>query len=447
MAVADCTVTLILSARDTIVVPDSLKETDPLKYRYYIAIKDSTTRVQLRDSLINAGDTLQLHLLDSLYLKDSTDVAKAKYDKWYASLSRQERKRHDAELALPGLIAEQNRKLARKDSIKAVKDSIIAATPRILSTFAVPDSMHYKRIITWDHDRYFHNVKLKDFDTTYNYHFHDYPFFKGDAVNSVWLGVVGSPEESYDYFKRADDDNAIFLNLLRKQINRLYAITRADQTIVEYRTIRFAMTGGKICGRMLLGEAPMDHRGGDFLTIVCGDDTLTIEDKERGHIEDNIVLATRKNDRRGVNGIEFHSIAILISRVVVGLVVPFVLVALYKFRMCKNVYSLNRYEVIARGELVGGLPYQIVDHIALERVRAVTEQDGHLTRIRYLFEVGVGSTANGVAVGLLGVEIPSELVCQAVDYHIQHHSKEDKGGDQPHAEASTLFRLAKEACF
>ncbi len=210
MAVADCTVTLILSARDTIVVPDSLKETDPLKYRYYIAIKDSTTRVQLRDSLINAGDTLQLHLLDSLYLKDSTDVAKAKYDKWYASLSRQERKRHDAELALPGLIAEQNRKLARKDSIKAVKDSIIAATPRILSTFAVPDSMHYKRIITWDHDRYFHNVKLKDFDTTYNYHFHDYPFFKGDAVNSVWLGVVGSPEESYDYFKRADDDNAIF---------------------------------------------------------------------------------------------------------------------------------------------------------------------------------------------------------------------------------------------
>ena len=210
MAVADCTITLILSARDTIVVPDSLKETDPLKYRYYIAIKDSTTRVQLRDSLINAGDTLQLHLLDSLYLKDSTDVAKAKYDKWYASLSRQERKRHDAELALPGLIAEQNRKLARKDSIKAVKDSIIAATPRILSTFAVPDSMHYKRIITWDHDRYFHNVKLKDFDTTYNYHFHDYPFFKGDAVNSVWLGVVGSPEESYDYFKRAEDDNAIF---------------------------------------------------------------------------------------------------------------------------------------------------------------------------------------------------------------------------------------------
>ena len=100
--------------------------------------------------------------------------------------------------------------MERKDSIKAAKDSIIAEKPRVLQTFAVPDSMHYKRIITWDHDRYFHNVELKDFDTTYNYHFHDYPFFKGDAVNSVWLGVVGAPEESFDFFKRTQEDNAIF---------------------------------------------------------------------------------------------------------------------------------------------------------------------------------------------------------------------------------------------
>ena len=210
LAVTDCTVTLVLSAKDTIIIPDSLKETDPLKFKYYIALKDSTTRAQLRDSLTIAGDTLELYLLDSLYIKDSTEVAKAKYDKWYASLSKKERKKHDAELALPGLIAAQNRKLEIKDSTKKAKDSIIAATPRILSTFAVPDSMHYKRIITWDHDRHFHNIKLKDFDTTYNYRFNDYPFFRGDAVNSVWLGVVGSPEESYDYFKRRDDDNAIF---------------------------------------------------------------------------------------------------------------------------------------------------------------------------------------------------------------------------------------------
>ena len=206
----DSTIKLILSAKDTLKVPDSLKETDPFKYKYYIAIKDSATRFQVRDSLIAAGDTAELAKLDSLYLKDSTDIAKAKHDAWYASASRKERRKYDAEQALPGLIAAANRKMEIKDSIRASKDSIIAAKPRILQTFAVPDSMQYKRLITWDHDRHFHNVKLKDYDTTYNYRFNDYPFFKGDAVNSVWLGVVGSPEESYDFFKRSQEDNAIF---------------------------------------------------------------------------------------------------------------------------------------------------------------------------------------------------------------------------------------------
>lgn len=79
----DTVTDLVLTAKDTIKVPDSLKETDPLKYKYYIALKDSVTRVQVRDSLMNAGDTLELHLLDSLYIKDSTDVAKEKFDKWY----------------------------------------------------------------------------------------------------------------------------------------------------------------------------------------------------------------------------------------------------------------------------------------------------------------------------------------------------------------------------
>ncbi len=208
--ISDSTINLVLSAKDTIKVPDSLKETDPFKYKYYIAIKDSTTRFLVRDSLMAAGDTAELAKLDSLYLKDSTDIAKAKHDAWYASASRKERRKYDAEQALPGLIAAANRKMEIKDSIRASKDSIIAAKPRILQTFAIPDSMQYKRLITWDHDRDFHNVKLKDYDTTYNYRFNDYPFFKGDAVNSVWLGVVGSPEESYDFFRRREEDNAIF---------------------------------------------------------------------------------------------------------------------------------------------------------------------------------------------------------------------------------------------
>ena len=70
--------TVILSARDTIQVPEDLKESDPFFYKYYIAVKDSVTRMQVRDSLITAGDTLELQKLDSLYIKDSTEVAEAK---------------------------------------------------------------------------------------------------------------------------------------------------------------------------------------------------------------------------------------------------------------------------------------------------------------------------------------------------------------------------------
>ena len=204
--------TLILTARDTIKVPDSLKETDPFFYKYYIAVKDSTTRREVRDSLIMAGDTLELMKLDSLYIKDSTEVAQAKHAAWYASLSRRERKRYDAELALPGLIAEANRKMARKDSIKNRKDSIIQATPRILETFAFPDSLQYKRIVTWTHDRDFHEiVGLRDqsTDSSFNYNFHDYNFYRDD-LNASWLGVIGSPVQLYDYFKRQDTNNEIY---------------------------------------------------------------------------------------------------------------------------------------------------------------------------------------------------------------------------------------------
>ena len=204
--------TLILAARDTIKVPDSLKETDPFFYKYYIAVKDSTTRREVRDSLIMAGDTLELMKLDSLYIKDSTEVAQAKHAAWYASLSRKERKRYDAEQALPGLIAEANRKVAIKDSIKARKDSIIQATPRILETFAFPDSMHYKRIVTWTHDRDFHDIiDLRDqsTDSSFNYNFHDYNFYRDD-LNASWLGVIGSPVQLYDYFKRPETNNEIY---------------------------------------------------------------------------------------------------------------------------------------------------------------------------------------------------------------------------------------------
>ena len=204
--------TLKISPKDTIKVPDSLKLTDPFKFKYYIAIKDTSVRAAVRDSLLQAGDTLEVHRLDSLYIKDSTETAAAEFQAWYSSLTRRERKKYDAEQKLPALIAAANRKTEIKDSIRARKDSIIEATPRVLETFAFPDSMHYKRIVTWNHDRYFNDVRnLRDqwADTSYNHNFHEYPFFKKD-VNASYLGVIGSPVQLYDYFKRQEEDNAIF---------------------------------------------------------------------------------------------------------------------------------------------------------------------------------------------------------------------------------------------
>ena len=211
-AAADTTMPAIVSKTDTIVAPDSLKDTDPFFYKYYIAVKDSLTRVQVRDSLIQANDSVTLHKLDSLYLKDSTEAAKAKFDAWYKSLSKKERKKYDAEQALPGLIAASLRKMEVKDSIKAHRDSVREAIPRVLETFAFPDSLHYKRIVTWKHDRDFHNmVELRDQwrDTSYNVNFFDFPFMKKD-VGVSWLGVAGSPVESYNYFKREQNQDAPF---------------------------------------------------------------------------------------------------------------------------------------------------------------------------------------------------------------------------------------------
>ena len=202
----------VIPARDTIVVPDSLKETDPFFYKYYIAVKDSLTRAQVRDSLIQANDSITLHKLDSLYLKDSTEVAKAKFDAWYKGLSRKERKKYDAEQALPGLIAASLRKMEIKDSIKAHRDSVRESIPRVLETFAFPDSLQYKRIVTWKHERDFHNmVELREQwqDTSYNVHFFDYPFMRQD-VGVSWLGVAGSPVEPYNYFKRKTNQDAPF---------------------------------------------------------------------------------------------------------------------------------------------------------------------------------------------------------------------------------------------
>lgn len=198
-----------LTARDTIKAPDSLRLTDPFRYKYYVALLDSATHVLVRDSLIAAGDTLDWPKLDSLYRADSIALAKIKFDQWYKGLSRTDRKKYDMEQLSKVKMAQMKKETARKDSLKQIKDSIITNTPRILETFAFADSLQHKRLLEWTHEQAFHKVKAAPADTGFNYRFHDYPFLRND-VNATWLGVAGSPVLYYNWFNRKSTDKVSF---------------------------------------------------------------------------------------------------------------------------------------------------------------------------------------------------------------------------------------------
>lgn len=204
-----------LSARDTIFPPDSLRDIDPFRYKYYVALVDSLTHVQVRDSLwksaeafLSRGDTLAFlsdsldwRRLDSTYLADSSALAKARFDAWFATLSKKEQRIFLKEQMVPILIARADSIKAVKEEKKFLKDSTIKATPRILETFAIPDSLQYKRLIQWEVDKDFHNVKPFVPDTSFNKYYYEYKFQRED-VNSTWLGDAGTPTQYYNYFKR-----------------------------------------------------------------------------------------------------------------------------------------------------------------------------------------------------------------------------------------------------
>lgn len=149
--------------KDTIIVPcrDSLSIDDSLYFFTHI-------------------DTLSLPYLDSVYTA------------FFDSLA----------MDLPDA---RDIKRAERQNRRDYKDSVRKATPRVLQTYAIPDSLYYERILMWTHDRDFNEIKLQKIDTTANYHFNDYPFFKKD-VNATYLGPVGSPTLYYNYFKRENVD-------------------------------------------------------------------------------------------------------------------------------------------------------------------------------------------------------------------------------------------------
>lgn len=191
-----------ITARDTMKVPDSLRLTDTFRYKWYVAIADSLTHRIVVDSLKAAGDSTQWPLIDSLYLSDSTAAALAKFNAWYAGLSKSERKRYDYEhYKLPVIRHRQDSVFKAQDSIQRIKDSIRQNTPRVLETAFLPDSLFYKRLVAWHRDRLYEKIEVFEWDTTANYHFYDYPFAKED-VGATWLGMPGSAVQQMNFFKR-----------------------------------------------------------------------------------------------------------------------------------------------------------------------------------------------------------------------------------------------------
>ena len=163
--------------------------------------------------LVEVPDSIQAEV-DSvfrrLFVQDSIIQAKIAFQQWFDGLSKREQKKWTTEnVIIPAQKRRLDSLMHRKDSIKAYKDSVLEATPRVLETNFIPDSLWYKRIVMMTNDKRFGDFKPQKLDTSYNYHFYDYPFFNKD-VNATWLGVAGSPAQAYDFTKREEEDNAIF---------------------------------------------------------------------------------------------------------------------------------------------------------------------------------------------------------------------------------------------
>ena len=197
-------------ARDTMKVPDSLRITDPFLYQWYVATKDGYTHKLVVDSLKAEGDSLIWPRIDSLYLADSTLAAKLAWERKFAAMSKAEQKRWIYEhVELPKILHRQDSIFRRKDSLQHIKDSIRQNTPRILETAFLPDSLYYKRLVSWKHNRLWNSIETFQWDTTANYHFYDYPFMRKD-VGASWLGMPGSAVQQYNWFKRDDETSTSF---------------------------------------------------------------------------------------------------------------------------------------------------------------------------------------------------------------------------------------------
>ncbi len=162
--------------RTALAVADTVKK-DTVNVRDSVTARDTVTA---KDTMA-AGDTLSAE--DTLTGVQDT-------------LSRSDSREYRDSLRY----AERMQKKMIRDSLKAIKDSIRWAKPRILETGFIPDTMYYRRILAWTTGPYVNEYKPARIDTTYNDWYSEYPFYKED-VDAVYLGTIGSATRNADFFK------------------------------------------------------------------------------------------------------------------------------------------------------------------------------------------------------------------------------------------------------
>ena len=186
---------------EDIAVVDTTSTSDTASYNN-AALQDTVIVLSKRDSLRAQLDSADWYKIDSICLADSL-----------ALLSEKDRKAYyrEQKIMLKVALADSLRKA--KEARQEERDSIIAEKPRILETFALPDSMQYKRIVSWTLDRDFQKLNTSIPDSSFNYWFHDHPFHRTD-VNATWLGVAGSPVQNYNVLMRKSDEGVEFYDAL-----------------------------------------------------------------------------------------------------------------------------------------------------------------------------------------------------------------------------------------
>lgn len=228
------------SADSLLTLADSLirfAPIDSIDDEPFVTLPDS-----LADSLYRKVDSIVHHI----YYLDSLERERIAFQKWFDSLPRKKQKIWIMEnVTLPAKMHRMDSILARKDSLKTLKDSIIENTPRVLETPFIPDSMHFKRILLMTQDKRFGDFKIKQLDTSYNYNFYDYPFQRKD-VGATWLGVAGSATQYFNYTMRDEEENAVFFTPYR-------AWTYDPSTVPTYNT-KTAHTELGYWGTLLAGD-------------------------------------------------------------------------------------------------------------------------------------------------------------------------------------------------